>query len=171
MQIGDVILSNPTLFRRVMSLYPPYVGAGIRVTRVSDNFREIDVELRLRKLNRNAMGTHFGGSLYAMTDPFYALMYIANLGPRYNIWDYGAKIEFKRPGTGVVHAQFRLSSEDIDLARQSARDGTKYLPVHHIDICDSHRERVAVVEKQIYIRKKHLKPTPVRVTGGKVGVG
>ena len=38
-------------------------------------------------LNRNYVGTHFGGSLFAMTDPFYMLMMMRNLGPDYIVWD------------------------------------------------------------------------------------
>jgi hypothetical protein len=66
------------LFRRGINLWPPFVGAGIRVTRVSADSREIDVTLKLRLFNRNFFGTHFGGSLFAMTDPFFALMMLRN---------------------------------------------------------------------------------------------
>lgn len=61
---------NPTLFRHGINLWPPFLLAGIHVTKVSRDFRDIDVELRMRPWNRNYVGTHFGGSLFAMTDPF-----------------------------------------------------------------------------------------------------
>jgi hypothetical protein len=41
------------LFRRGISLWPPFVGAGISVTRISADSREVDVTLKLRLLNRN----------------------------------------------------------------------------------------------------------------------
>jgi hypothetical protein len=59
----------PGLFRRGLNLWPPFRGAGIRVTHVSADYREVDVALKLGLLNRNYFGTQFGGSLYAMTDP------------------------------------------------------------------------------------------------------
>lgn len=161
MAISDVIFDNAALFRRFMSIYPPYAGAGIRVTRASEDFREVDVELHLCRFNRNAMGTHFGGSLYAMTDPFYVLMYIANLGPRYRVWDLAAHIQFKRPGMGVVTARFRLSAEQIDAAREHTAGGAKYLPKHQVEIRDTADQLVAVVEKEIYIRRKPLQAAPV----------
>ena len=40
----------------------------------------IDVEMKLRWWNANYVGTHFGGSLFAMTDAFYMLMVMAKLG-------------------------------------------------------------------------------------------
>ena len=36
----------PALFRHGMNLWPPFMPAGIRVTRVTTDFREIDVTLR-----------------------------------------------------------------------------------------------------------------------------
>jgi hypothetical protein len=57
--------------RRGINLYPPYLGAGVRITRISDDFRDVEVEMPLRFYNRNYFGTHFGGSLYSMCDPFY----------------------------------------------------------------------------------------------------
>src|SRR6185503_9618316 len=73
--------------RNGMKWWPPFLGAGIRVKRFSDDFREVVVELKLGRLNRNAVGTHFGGSLYAMTDPFYMIMLLHNLGGDYLVWD------------------------------------------------------------------------------------
>jgi uncharacterized protein DUF4442 len=67
------MLKKSTLIR-FLGLYPPYLGAGIRVTRVSHDFREIDVQMGLRWWNRNYVGTHFGGSLYSMIDPSLMLM-------------------------------------------------------------------------------------------------
>ncbi len=66
-------------FRLVINLWPPYLGAGIRVEHIAPDFRSVTVALVRRWYNRNYVGTHFGGSLYAMTDPFFALMLMRNL--------------------------------------------------------------------------------------------
>ena len=58
------------LMRIIGNLYFPYLGAGIRCTRVMDDYTELDVRMKLTWYNRNYVGTQFGGSLYAMTDPF-----------------------------------------------------------------------------------------------------
>lgn len=157
-KVTDLVASrlyrSAAVFRLRMNLYPPYVGAGIRVTRVSADFREIDVELRRQPGNGNAFGTHFGGSLYAMVDPFYCLQFFANLGPGYVVWDKAAKIEFVRPGKGTVRAQFRISEADIQAARDATATGAKYLPVFHVDVLDAGGEVVAKVEKELYVRRK-----------------
>jgi len=71
---------NATLLRRGMGWWPPFLGAGIRVRSLAEDFRDAVVELRFGRLNRNYVGTHFGGSLYTMTDPFFAIMLMHNLG-------------------------------------------------------------------------------------------
>ena len=47
-----------------LNLYPPYLLAGVRVTSIAPDWRELHVSLKLRWFNRNFRGTHFGGSLY-----------------------------------------------------------------------------------------------------------
>lgn len=141
-----------------MNLYPPYLGAGIRVSRISRDFHEIEVQLRRQPGNGNAFGTHFGGSLYAMVDPFYCLQFFACLGPDYVVWDKSARIEFIRPGIGTVTATFRISDADIEAAKAATAGGAKYLPVFHVDVLDASGERVARVEKELYVRRKPTRP-------------
>jgi hypothetical protein len=66
--------------RRALNLWPPFLFAGIRVADIGDDFRHARVELRMRPWNRNYVGTHFGGSLFAMTDPFWMLLVMNAIG-------------------------------------------------------------------------------------------
>ncbi|TXD37190.1 DUF4442 domain-containing protein [Lujinxingia vulgaris] len=138
----------------VLRFYPPYLGAGIRVRHISEDYRHIRVDMPLKLSNQNYVGTHFGGSLYAMVDPFYMLMLLKNLGPEVVVWDKAATIEFKRPGRSTVHADFRLTQDDIDRVWQTLNEQRVYEPVFHIDIRDEAGELVARVEKTLYIRRK-----------------
>jgi uncharacterized protein DUF4442 len=52
-------------FLKVMRFYPPYLGAGIAVTRVAADLSVVEVEMKLSAWNRNFVGTQFGGSLYS----------------------------------------------------------------------------------------------------------
>lgn len=155
--LTSLLYRNATLFRLRMNLYPPYLGAGIRVTRVSRDFREIDVQLRRRPGNANAFGTHFGGSLYAMVDPFYCLQFFAALGPDYLVWDKSARIEFVRPGKGTVTARFRITEVDVEAAKAATATGAKYLPVFQVEVLDAKGELVARVEKELYVRRKPVR--------------
>ena len=140
--------------RTFVNTYLPLLGAGIKVTRIAPDFRQIDVAMKLRFWNANYVGTHYGGSLYSMCDPFYMLMLIENLGPDYIVWDKAASIRFRKPGRGTVTAHFRLSAEQIDDVRRMANALAKYEPVFTVEVKDEAGEVVAVVEKTIYVKKK-----------------
>jgi acyl-coenzyme A thioesterase PaaI-like protein len=137
-----------------MNLWPPFLGAGIRVRRIAPDFREVVVEMPLRLRNRNYFGTHFGGSLYAMTDPFFALMVLHNLPPDYLVWDKAGSIEYVAPGRSRVRATFRLEQSDIDVILKMTAAGDKHLHVFGVDIVDREGLVVAKVQKVVYVRKK-----------------
>jgi acyl-coenzyme A thioesterase PaaI-like protein len=150
---------TPRLFRHLVNWWPPYRGAGIRVTAISPDWCHVRVTLRPTLRNRNYLGTHFGGSLYSMADPFYVLMLIHVLGDDYLVWDQAAEIEFVRPGRGVVAAEFHLEPQQIERLRREAADGSKLLPEYLVEIKDAGGELVARVRKRLYVRlKKRLRP-------------
>ncbi len=134
--------------------WPPYLGAGIRVRHVSADFREIEVEMPLRWYNRGYHGTHFGGSLYTMCDPFFALMLLHNLPEDYVVWDKAASIEFVAPGRSRVSVSFRLNDDDIAAIRRMTESGDKHLHVFRADVVDDEGLVVARVEKIVYARRK-----------------
>jgi acyl-coenzyme A thioesterase PaaI-like protein len=140
------------LLLRAINAWPPFLGAGIRVTRLGPH--AVDVEMKLRRWNRNYVGTHFGGSLYAMTDPFFMLMVIESLGPEYLVWDKAATIRFKKPGRGKVRAEFRLSGEQIEEIRRAAAANGKAEPTFVVQVKDEAGDVVAEVEKVIWVRRK-----------------
>ena len=147
-------LNHPTLFRCMMNLWTPYLGAGISVRHISDDWRTVVVTLKRHWFNRNYMGTHFGGSLFAMTDPFYMLMLIQNLGKHYAVWDQSATIEFIKPVSDRVRATFALDQHRIDRIRHITASGGKHFENFSADVVDNRRQIVAKVNKTIYIRRK-----------------
>ncbi len=105
-------------------------------------------------LNRNIVGSHFGGSLYAMCDPWFMLILMRTLGPDYIVWDKAASIQFLQPGRGTVTATFHISPERVAEIRQQADDGQKIEPTFAVDVLDAQGQAVAHVEKLLYVRKK-----------------
>jgi acyl-coenzyme A thioesterase PaaI-like protein len=139
---------------RKLGFYPPYLGAGVRVTEVADDFTTIRVEMPLRFYNRNYVGTHFGGSLYSMCDPFYMLMLINILGPGYVVWDKAATIRFKKPGRGVVKAVFHIPAERVAEIKAAADAQGKTEPQFQVNVTDAEGNVVAEIDKLLYVRKK-----------------
>ena len=139
---------------RWINLYPPLLGAGIRVRHNQSDLYTVKVQLKLTRRNFNAVGTHFGGSLYAMCDPFFMLILLQHLGRDYIVWDKAASIQFLKPGRGTVTATFHISPEQIaELSAQADREG-KIEPLFNVDVIDEQGEIVAKIEKRLYVRKR-----------------
>ncbi len=140
--------------RRMLTAFAPYLGAGVAVTHVAEDFSSATVELRQRWYNTNYVGTHFGGSLYSMADPMYMLLLMRRLGSDYIVWDKSASIDFVRPGKGTVKAHFELTDERVEEIRRLTENGDKHLPEWNVDILDESGDVVARVHKVLYVRKK-----------------
>jgi acyl-coenzyme A thioesterase PaaI-like protein len=146
--------SNRSRLRRWINLWPPFLGSGIRVVHIAPDMKSADVEMKLRWWNANYVGTHFGGSLFAMTDAFYMLMLMANLGSDYIVWDKAASIRYRKPGRGTVRAEFRLSDAALDDIREQLKVLPKYEPVFHVEVRDEQGTVIAEVEKVLHVRMK-----------------
>ena len=146
---------NPFWFRireRLINIYPPLLGAGIRVRQIDEHTTR--VEMKLTVLNRNLVGVHFGGSLYAMCDPWFMLTLIRLLGNEYIVWDKGASIKFISPGRGKVTATFHIPQERVDAIRADADREGKTEPAFSVDVLDEQGQVVAHIEKLLYVRRK-----------------
>ncbi|PIQ36788.1 MAG: tetrameric acyl-CoA thioesterase [Lysobacterales bacterium CG17_big_fil_post_rev_8_21_14_2_50_64_11] len=140
--------------RLLMNLWPPFACAGIRVERIAGDFSTVRVALHQHWYNRNYVGSHFGGSLFAMTDPFFMMLLLHQLGSDYIVWDKAAQIEFVKPGRGTVTADFHLDADTVAALRAAAARGE---PVRHwfeVAVHNAEGEVVATVRKQLYIRNK-----------------
>ncbi|RMG96621.1 MAG: DUF4442 domain-containing protein [Chloroflexi bacterium] len=145
---------TPKLLKRLLNIYPPYLGAGVRIDYISDDWKELHVSMSLRWYNRNAFGTHFGGSLYSMIDPHLVLLLVQLLGKEYIVWDKSARIEFIKATKKRVVSVIRISDEVLADIRRHTENGQKYLPTFVVEIKDEEGDLVARVEKVLYVRRK-----------------
>jgi hypothetical protein len=160
MKSGSVLLQllgggeKSRALRRWINFWPPFLGMGIRIQHIAADMKAVDVEMKLRFWNANYVGTHFGGSLFAMTDPFYMLMLMANLGRDYIVWDKAATIRYRKPGKGTVRAEFRLSDSQVEDVREELKTLPKYEPVFVVEVKDEGGIVIAEVEKLLHVQKK-----------------
>ena len=147
-------MKSPRSLRRFINLWPPFLFAGIRVLQIGDDWRSARVRLRLHWYNRNFVGTQFGGSLFAMTDPFWMILTMQCLGRDYIVWDKAAEIEFVAPGRGDVFAEFRIEESFLDELRAATANGEKALRWCETEVVSASGELIARVRKQLYVRRK-----------------
>ena len=137
-----------------INMYPPYLGAGVRVRSFRDDFTRFEVELRARWYNRNLFGTHFGGSLYSMCDPFFVFIVMINLGRGYIVWDKSATIEFLKPAKGTILGIFEIDKDHLAEIREEVDELGKNTYHFEADLVNEAGQTVARVSKEIYVRSK-----------------
>ena len=142
------------LLRFLMNLWPPFLFSGIHVDAIAPDFRSVRVSLRQRIFNRNYVGSHFGGSLFAMVDPFFMLMVMRNLGNHYYVWDLRGEIDFCTPGHGQVWADLKIDQALIDSITQATASGEKFQKRFEVSIINQENKVVAHVVKTLYVRLK-----------------
>lgn len=145
---------TPGRLRLLMNLWPPFRFAGIRVLEIADDWSAARVRLRRHWYNRNYVGTHFGGSLFAMTDPFWMILVMRQLGREYFVWDKAGEIEFIKASRDDVFAQFQIDPTRIDAIRAATAAGNKHLDWFETEIVNADGTRIATVRKQLYVRRK-----------------
>ncbi|WP_353383503.1 DUF4442 domain-containing protein [Acinetobacter schindleri] len=151
------IQSLPLVTKFILNRYAPYRGAGIEIDELDYANYHIRVKMPLTRKNQNIVGVHFGGSLYSMVDPFYMLLLMHHLGPKYIVWDKAAAIQFLSPSRGTVYADIRIDAEEVKTIINLATDHAPIYRHYQVDIYDDSGVRIAEVKKTVYIRLKKPK--------------
>ena len=145
---------TPKFLKRLLNIYGPYFGAGVKVEHISSDWKQIRVSMKLRWYNRNIFGIHFGGSLYSMADPHFVIMLMNLLGSNYLVLDKSATINFLRPAKGKVFATFEITDDELEIIRLQTDKKRKSLPQFTTTIVDENQRTIARIYKVLYVRKK-----------------
>ncbi len=138
--------------------YPPFWASGIKIKEVDEEITRIVVEMKLRWYNVNMVGTHFGGSLYAMCDPHFMFIIMMNLGGDYIVWDKAAKIDFIKATKKTVTAIFEIPMDEIMKIKKEIDEVGKKTYWYKAQVIDEDGLLIAEVDKEIYVRKKKKTP-------------
>jgi acyl-coenzyme A thioesterase PaaI-like protein len=143
-----------------LRLWPPFLGMGIRVLELSDDWTFARVRMKRHFWNANYVGTHFGGALFAMTDPFWMLLLLHVMGREYVVWDKAGEIEFVAATREPVYAEFRIDPAVVDEIKGAVAGGDKHLRWFETEVKTNAGELIARVRKQLYFRKKRRPTAP-----------
>lgn len=145
---------TPEEFRTSISQWPPFVAQLISVTEIADDWTHVVVRMDLRPENANFFGTAFGGTLFAMLDPFVAILTDRQLGKGYAVWDQSVEIDFVRPGTTAITARVEVPREVVEEIRSATDSGDKHVRSFEIPMLDEAGQVVAVQKRRLYVRRK-----------------
>lgn len=149
-------------FRQFMNWYPMYFGTGGKILFWSGDSREVHLRLRRNVWTYNYVGTIFGGSMFAASDPFYMLMLLRILGKQYVVWDKTASMRFRKPGRQTLYTRFNITDEQVAAIRQAVADNGQTEHTFTLAWLDANGvvhaqlERLCyIADKQHYEQRKH----------------
>ena len=142
------------LKRNLLNFFPPYWGTGARAVFLSTDFKEVQIRLPISWRTRNYVGTIFGGSMYASTDPIYMIQLIELLGKSYVVWDKSASIRFLRPGNKTLYARFLITDELLEQIKKDVVEKQEIDLTLEVDFTDLSGKVYAQVSKVLYIADK-----------------
>lgn len=143
-------------FRALMNWYPMYFGTGGKILFWSADNTEVHLKLRLNIWTYNYVGTIFGGSMFAASDPFYMVMLLRILGPSYVVWDKSASIQFKRPAKTTLYARLIITPENLIDIKQRVSDHGHAVHIFVIQWKDKQGVVHAEAERHCYIASKEF---------------
>lgn len=151
-----MIVSEKTL-KWALSLYPPLLFQRVWVKKFHKDFRGVDVKIVNSFLNRNYNGSIFGGTIYAATDPFYALLFdqlMQRKGFKVRVWLKSASIQYLKPGLTNLYFTIKVSDEMIAEAESSLTETGKFVKAYPMELFNSKGELCATVMNEVYLRNK-----------------
>lgn len=149
-------LSDAQIFKYGFNISPMYRRTTGRLTLVSKDLLRIDVKIPLSFKNKNYVGSIFGGSLYAATDPIFMIQLIHILGDEYVVWDKASTIQYKRPAFSDAFATFQFTSEEIKFIKRKVNDEKELEIVKEFNITDVDGLIFTALTKTLYIADKEF---------------
>ena len=153
---------RPAFMKAGFNWFPAWRATGGRVVEVSKDLRRIVVALPLNRGTRNAVGTLFGGSLFATTDGLHPALLALHLGHDYIVWDKAGSIRYRKPGRGTLYAEFVIDDAELDFVRQAVAVEGECERSYTVELKDRAGEVHAVVERTVYVASKTFYAQKVR---------
>jgi len=141
-------------FRQGLNFWPCMRGTGGRLVRLSADFTQATVLLPCNWRTRNKLGTIFGGSMAAATDPLYMLMLHHLLGRDYVVWDKGFSVRFRRPATRTLQAHFHVTPGRLAEVREAVGAQGESDFTWPVQLVDDEGVVHAEIERTLYVANK-----------------
>jgi acyl-CoA hydrolase len=146
-----LFFKKATLFRVMFNISPMYRRSCGSIIFVSDDIHVVKIKIPLSYRNRNYVGSMFGGSLFAATDPIYMIQLMQILGNEYVVWDKATEIKFKRPAYTKAFATFEFKPEEIEEIRNKVNTENEVDYIKKLIIKDKNNTVFTELHKTIYI--------------------
>ncbi|PWS29019.1 DUF4442 domain-containing protein [Pedobacter yonginense] len=152
------MIVSPNTLKWAMRFYPPLFFQRIWVQKFDKEFRSCTVKLSKSFLNKNYNGSIFGGTIYAATDPFYALLFdqlLQRQGFKVRVWLKSASIQYLKPGRSSLYFTININDEMLAEAEHVLKTVGKFVKAYPMEITNAEGELCATVMNEVYVRNLH----------------
>jgi hypothetical protein len=135
----------------------------IWVKRFHKGFRGVDVKINKSIFNKNYNGSIFGGTIYAATDPFYALLFdqlLQREGFKVRVWLKSASIQYLKPGRGNLYFTITVTDDMLNEAIETLNASGKFVKAYPMEITNAEGEICATVLNEVYVRNLYQGEQP-----------
>jgi hypothetical protein len=146
---------SPKVLKWVLRFYPPLFFQRIWIQRFDKNFRSVEVKIFKSLLNTNFNNSIFGGTIYAASDPFYAILFDQVLqlkGFKTRVWLKSAHIQYLKPGRENLYFKIVITDQEIAEAIHVLETNGKFVKAFPLEIYNKRGELCALVSNEVYIR-------------------
>ena len=151
------VLRSPRLFAAAMSAYPPLLAAGVRIRDIPDDWSSAHLVLKVNRLNSNAHGAAFGGSLFSMTDAMFGMLVMQRLGREYEAWTRTGTFQYINPGRNNAHTTVRVTDAMVEqIKHEIASDGFCNIPYTTV-ITNDDGSTVGIGQQELHCRLRKSK--------------
>lgn len=149
---------SPKVLKWVLRFYPPLFFQRIWIRKFDKDFKSVEVKIFKSLINTNFNNSIFGGTIYAASDPFYAILFDQILkikGFKTRVWLKSAHIQYLKPGREHLYFKISISDQEIKNTIHILETDGKYVKAFPLEIYNKRGELCALVSNEVYIRNIH----------------
>lgn len=140
-----------------MRLYPPLLLQRIWVQNIDKDYRGARIKINRSLFTLNFGKAIFGGTIYAATDPFYAILFgqiFKRKGYDISVWLKSASIQFLKPGRCDLYYNIIITDAMIEEAEIALISKGVFVKSYTIEIYSKTGRLHAIAKNEIYVGKK-----------------
>lgn len=149
--IAKRFFTDAQIYKYGFNWSPMYRRSTGKIIEVSEDVFYVKIKIPLSIKNKNYMGSIFGGSLFAATDPIYMIQLINILKDDFVVWDKEATIKYKRPARETVFTEFIFTEKDIEYIKSTVAKNGEMDIIKTTNIVTKDGLVVAELSKTIYV--------------------
>ena len=146
---------KPYELKRMLNLWVPFIFNRIKIMQVSNDFRKIDVRLKLSFWNRNPGKAIWGGAIFSAADSFYPIMLKQNAlynGLKTQFFTKSTQVQYIKESKTDLMFSFELTENEVFNMVEILKENGKYQEWHTVYGIDDNSNKCVKVKIQPYLR-------------------